>query len=176
MNDSRSIGRTRSATRTCAKSIRRSSKTSMSSVAVSRARTSATRREDATQDSPDQEAGCGFDSPTSSEDYVGDRGDQLSRTSPELLSSDGCLRCGVTCTCLDIERAPFELTRETLGLPSPVPASLLLPRLTRKANQLSPSMRKWPGCRRLQEWIGTGGCPSPELAEWLMGFPRGWTE
>jgi hypothetical protein len=37
-------------------------------------------------------------------------------------------------------------------------------------------MRKWPSCRALQEIAGTGGNPSPELYEWLMGFPEGWTE
>jgi hypothetical protein len=70
---------------------------------------------------------------------------------------------------------PFGSTRETLGLPTPEPASSLLATPTRKHNQLAPSMRKWPGCRRLQHLAGTGGNPSPELYEWLMGFPPGWT-
>lgn len=77
--------------------------------------------------------------------------------------------------CLVTERVPFGLTREMLGLPTPVLASSLLATPTRKANQLAPSMQKWPGCKRLQDWAGTGGSPSPALYEWMMGFPDGWT-
>ena len=36
-------------------------------------------------------------------------------------------------------------------------------------------MRKWPAYARFQELAGTGGSPSPDLFEWMMGFPIGWT-
>jgi hypothetical protein len=41
---------------------------------------------------------------------------------------------------------------------------------------LAPSMKKWPGYARLQEELGTGGSPDPEVWEWLMGLPIGWTD
>ena len=53
----------------------------------------------------------------------------------------------------------------------------LLPTPTETANQLSPSMSKWAGCRRLQALAGgTGGRLSPLFVEWMMGFPGGWTD
>lgn len=76
---------------------------------------------------------------------------------------------------LGIESAPWGLAPETLALPTPVPESLLLATPTATANQLAPSMRKWPSCRRLQDLFGMGGLPPPRGYEWLMGFPEGWT-
>ncbi len=38
---------------------------------------------------------------------------------------------------------------------------------TAKANQLAPSMQKWPGCRQLDI--------TPEAIEIRMGYPVGWT-
>lgn len=71
----------------------------------------------------------------------------------------------------------FECAPLTLEPPTEALASSWLPRPTAKANQLAPSMRKWPSCRNLQDFIGrTGGSPHPELWEWLMGLPTGWTD
>lgn len=47
-----------------------------------------------------------------------------------------------------------------------------LPTPTATANQWAPSMRKHPSCRNLQGLVGK----SPEVFEWLMGFPPGWTD
>ena len=63
-----------------------------------------------------------------------------------------------------------------LVLPTSEPGFGWLPTPTATANQLSPSMRKWPGCRHLQDLIGTGGTPHPGIWEWMMGFPTGWTD
>ena len=77
----------------------------------------------------------------------------------------------------DTTHYPFDSAPLTLAPPSKDDGSLSLPRPTAKANQLAPSMRKWPSCRNLQDLIGrTGGAPHPELWEWLMGFPAGWTD
>lgn len=53
----------------------------------------------------------------------------------------------------------------------------LLATPTRKANQLSPSMMKWPGCRAIAGLIQPGqpGRLSPLFVEWMMGFPLQWT-
>lgn len=51
----------------------------------------------------------------------------------------------------------------------------LLPTPTATANQCSPSMQKWPGPRRLQKIVGTGGTPPPTTFERMQGFPIGWT-
>jgi hypothetical protein len=45
---------------------------------------------------------------------------------------------------------------------------------TATANHAAPSMQKWPGCRRLVAL--SGGSITPELWEWLMGLPVGWTD
>ena len=50
-------------------------------------------------------------------------------------------------------------------------ASGLWPTPTAKANHNSPSMRKWPAYRRLQD----NGGASPSRWEWMMGYPAGWT-
>ena len=51
---------------------------------------------------------------------------------------------------------------------------------TAKANQLSRSMMKWPGCRAWVEHSPTvnqvGGPLNPMWVEWLMGWPIGWTD
>jgi hypothetical protein len=54
-------------------------------------------------------------------------------------------------------------------------ASGFLPTLTSTANYGSPSMRKWPGHRRLLE-ATRGHIPGPTWWEWMMGFPLGWTD
>lgn len=46
-----------------------------------------------------------------------------------------------------------------------------LPRPTATANQLSPSMAKWPGCRRFQALFGR--TLNPRIYEWMMGIPLG---
>lgn len=48
-----------------------------------------------------------------------------------------------------------------------------LPTPTATTNAFSPSMAKWPSCRRLQALCGP---PNRKLIwEWLMGWPLGWT-
>jgi hypothetical protein len=44
---------------------------------------------------------------------------------------------------------------------------------TATANYTAPSMQKWPGCRA---FVTAFGKPSPEIHEWLMGWPQGWTD
>ena len=46
---------------------------------------------------------------------------------------------------------------------------------TTKANYTAPSMQKWPSCRRYVRVFGDGPV-SPSDAEFLMGFPVGWTD
>lgn len=142
--------------------------------ADSHARISAKQATDAAWGLTVQDPGCGANSGASSERST--RGSPSSKTLAVTLPQDGCPRCGVICTCLDVERAPSGWMRETLGLPTRVPESSLWPTPTATANQLCPSMLKHPGCARLQKLAGTGGKPSPELFEWMMGFPEGWTE
>jgi hypothetical protein len=48
-----------------------------------------------------------------------------------------------------------------------------LPAPTATANQWCPSMRKHPGCKRLQ--ILFPGGAHPRIWEWMMAFPIGWT-
>jgi len=143
-----------------------------SSAVDSPVRTSVKPRAVRTTDSREKEVGCGDISQVSL--MFSDRPARSSKTSP-AERTDGCPRCGATCTCLDTERSPFGLTLETWGLPMPAPEYSLLATPTRTANQLAPSMRKWPTCRRLHDWAGTGGSPHPHLYEWMMGFPEDWT-
>lgn len=53
-----------------------------------------------------------------------------------------------------------------------------LPRPTRTANQMAPSMMKHPGCRALQKLVvALGGMKlHPQIWEWQMGWPIGWTD
>lgn len=44
---------------------------------------------------------------------------------------------------------------------------------TATANQTASSMMKHPGCRALKMLFGT---VYPEAYEWMMGFPKGWTD
>lgn len=44
---------------------------------------------------------------------------------------------------------------------------------TTKANYCAPSMQKWPSCRAFVQAFGR---PSPEVHEWLMGWPIGWSD
>lgn len=100
-----------------------------------------------------------------------------SRTSlgPQLVN--GCPACGMTSIGpLDIPLCQWRCPPLRLGRRSPAIASLSLPSPTAKGNQLAPSMRKWPSCRRLQDLIGIGGAPHPGIWEWMMGFPEGWTD
>lgn len=52
----------------------------------------------------------------------------------------------------------------------------LLATPTATANQLAPSMAKWPGCRNLQAMSAATGLTLPTLYEWMMGWPIGWTD
>jgi hypothetical protein len=44
---------------------------------------------------------------------------------------------------------------------------------TTKANYAAKSMQKWPGCRA---FVKAFGAPIPEVHEWLMDWPEGWTD
>lgn len=50
----------------------------------------------------------------------------------------------------------------------------LLATPTATANQLSPSMTKWPGCKAWQA-IHPPGPLLPSFVEWMMGFPTDWS-
>lgn len=43
---------------------------------------------------------------------------------------------------------------------------------TRKSNYTAPSMQKWNSCRAFTEVLGE---PTPEIHEWLMDWPIGWS-
>ena len=49
----------------------------------------------------------------------------------------------------------------------------LLATPTSTANQTSPSMMKWVGCRN---WVRFGLSVCPKSFEWMMGWPLGWTK
>jgi hypothetical protein len=61
----------------------------------------------------------------------------------------GCVQSGTTCTCSDIERAPWGLPQVTSELRIDASESSLLPTLTETGNMLCPSMQKWPSHRLL---------------------------
>jgi hypothetical protein len=44
---------------------------------------------------------------------------------------------------------------------------------TTKANYAAASMQKWPACRA---FVRAFGRPTPEIHEWLMGWPEGWSD
>ena len=50
-----------------------------------------------------------------------------------------------------------------------------LPTPTAKANLDAKSMRKWPAYASYQDWLH-GAKTSPEIWEWFMGWPIGWTD
>jgi hypothetical protein len=59
------------------------------------------------------------------------------------------------------------------ALPTADRAATFWPTPTAKANHDAPSMQKWPAYRRWQTEVqGT----TPEVWEYLMGWPRGWTD
>ena len=82
-------------------------------------------------------------------------------TLPETLPRSGLIVRGT------FSPLPFvdTLARDSSWLPTP----------TAKANHCAPSMLKWPAYRRFQVLTGTGGRPHPEVFEWMMGLPTGWT-
>ena len=123
-----------------------------------------------------QENGCG---PSSLESYTKcNRVGHSSKTSArEEHGNVGCLSCGAICGTSDISACHFDCAPVSLVLPFAERESTWLPRPTATANQLCVSMRKHPSCKNLQDLVGrTGGGPHPELWEWLMGFPIGWTD
>lgn len=132
---------------------------------------------------PEQD-GIAQDSPALGADYGANTLELSKRCSQGLLwlktwtvphGSDGCPSCGATCTGEGIPACQFGCEPVSLVPRSPV-LEYSLPRPTATANQLSPSMRKHPSCKRLQSLVGTGGQPHPGVWEWLMGFPEGWTD
>ena len=146
-----------------------------SSAAGSRAKTSATHLEGGGRESLVTALGsiaklCESLAPS-------DRDGSSSRTQTGPHGESGCPSCGASFTASGSPACRFECAPRVLVPHSKDLASLSLPRPTAKANQLAPSMRKWPSCLHLQELVGrTGGSPHPELWEWLMGFPIGWSD
>ena len=52
---------------------------------------------------------------------------------------------------------------------------LLLATPTAKGNQLAPEMKKWASCRAFKKAHPPGPL-HPQFLEWMMGFPKDWTE
>lgn len=103
-------------------------------------------------------------------------GSSLSKTQEET-GKPGCPSCGAICTDSGIPACQFACPPLNLGSPIIVTGSSLWPTPTAKANHFAPYMRRWPAYSRLQDDLGCqGGTPSPNLFEWLMGFPKNWTE
>ena len=65
--------------------------------------------------------------------------------------------------------------RPPLGRLTSEPAFGWLPTPTATANQTAPSMQKHPSCRAFVALFGAGPI-HPEVYEWMMGFPPGWTD
>ena len=138
-------------------------------------RTSVTRAEAEGGGATEPERASGESSSGSLESFAPDG--SWSNWSTAQPGCSGCPSCGAPCTGSGMPVCLFGCEPVTSEHPSAVPASSWLARPTRKANQLAPYMRRWPGCRRLQELVGaTGGSPRPELWEWLMGFPLSYSE
>ncbi len=51
----------------------------------------------------------------------------------------------------------------------------LLATPTAKGNQLAPQMKKWASCRAFKKAHPPGPL-HPQFVEWMMGFPKDWTE
>lgn len=118
--------------------------------------------------SPDYGAPTGISSPASGPDG------SSSRTSPP--GPGGCPACGASCMISGMPACRFKCPPVRSALPTLAPGSWWWPTPTAKANHCAPSMRKWPAYARFQEIVGTGGSPSPDLFEWMMGLPAGWTD
>lgn len=101
-------------------------------------------------------------------------GHQLSFSNALRDSSKSTIGSGKTCTQTD---TVFH-DRSSPMLPAWVRRILandigLLATPTTKANQCAASMQKWPSCRRLT--LVFGGRLTPEIYEWMMGWPIGFT-
>ncbi len=73
-----------------------------------------------------------------------------------------------TCHNAKESGSPSDFRRRSPGL------GAMMATPTETGNQLSPSMRKWPGCVAWKEVHGPGPL-RPSFVEWMMGFPIGWT-
>jgi len=123
-----------------------------------------------------QGSGCGPNSPGPYTRY-GHDGQSLKMSVPGEHGNGGCPSCGAICGVSDIPACQFNCVPVNLVLPFAGREYTWLPRPTATANQLAPSMRKHPSCKNLQNLVGRiGGMPHPQLWEWLMGFPIGWTD
>lgn len=75
----------------------------------------------------------------------------------------------------DMERQYIVIGLMTMGLTISDIAGGPLHTPTTKANFQAESMQKWPSCRRYRILFGQRKI-WPELFEYLMGFPIGWTD
>jgi len=96
-----------------------------------------------------------------------------SRTLPPAVV--GCPMCGPILPGSDTPPCRWNCAPARSALPIVAPGSFWWPTPTAKANHCAPSMQKWPGYLRFQRLVGTGGRPHPEVFDWMMGFPQGWT-
>lgn len=93
---------------------------------------------------------------------------------PRTSSTDPFAEPPTICTHSVIQRAIPGSTPPTWVLRIAVRDGGLLPTPTATPNQASPSMSKWPGNRAYQAWLG-GRRTSPDLWDWMMGMPIGWS-
>lgn len=171
---SQNIGPTFDATTMCGHSRRAAGGKSTSSLVDSPVRTSAKRTSSRGAASTASEAGCGGRCSESSSISSRDGASSKIRISS---GESGCRSCGGNCGSTATCPCPWESIRLHLEPAMRGDDASLLPTPTAIANQLSPSMRKHPACRRLQGLVGrTGGLPHPALWEWLMGFPIGHSD
>lgn len=92
----------------------------------------------------------------------------------EYIQERPALRLLPTPTVRDSGSAgPAELKRRTIHLRALAKFGLLATP-TATANQLMPSMNKWPCCAAWQA-IHPRGPLLPSFVEWMMGFPYDWT-
>lgn len=158
---------------TCEHSRREASGASIASSGAFHAKTSVTQTSFLELDSLETRAACGESSCVSSPNF--DHLPSSSKT-PGSSGESGCQQCGGNCGSADTGACPWASTPLYLGRSIDAGERSWLPTPTATANQLSPSMSKWPSCRNLQAFVGRiGGVPHPELWEWLMGLPIGWT-
>lgn len=97
----------------------------------------------------------------------------LSKTPPSGVA--GCPMCGPNSPNTGMPPCRWSCAPSHSERPTTDRAASLLPTPTAKANHCAPYMKRWPAYARLQELCGTGGHPHPEVFDWMMGFPMGWT-
>lgn len=169
-----STGPTCPSSETCESSRQPVTSPSMSSAGGSHVRTSAKQMSLLVLDSMEAAADCGQ---STCELFSPSDQRQSSLRTRTSSGESGCQWCGGNCPKSGTRVCRWASTPLYLGRSTAAKGRSSWPTPTATANQLSPSMRKHPACRRLQDAIGrTGGNPHPQLWEWLMGLPEQWTD